>query len=580
MPYKLKSEAPENWQKIKDVELTLGQVNHIALIYDALVKDNHSKESASRIAVSQFQRLYKKEDGEWVQLEMEPMGTTLIFNGDFDNAEKIEMGVYQKEILRTGDYAHPQIPTRRFVVTKDRIKKWIANFKAKIVDFVPVPITDKTGHKTSSDPGMNKGEVTEVFSRDNADGSTSFMGKVNIDEDTSKLVDNKKLRGVSASISPNYLDKFGKNVGDVFTHLLLTNTPYMTGTAPFKPILNSKEEIIGSTINLSRECAVDMSAVTYQQYPIAEGMWDSWEARERIKKWASSDKSGDSNKVDFSKYMQGFAYVNLDNKENFSSYRLVHHDIDNGNMKTYIGGIIAVSNDMARGSLSYLIRNGIPLNDIIEVQEHINKHREEFDLLPLQFDGSEKELESVKMEMEKYGAGNPENAGNKNDSEVNEMKEKELEVQLNKANQEKADLEKKTADLEARETQLNKDKADLEAKNKILTDVQLEANKKDDEALVERLLGDGKITEAHKKGILVLMENGRNTAIEMEIEDGKKETKSSRDILVSFLNDLPKAIDYSVAGVKADGKPESADANLEAEGVKAGQKVRGEVEKK
>lgn len=586
MPYTKKTDAPANWQVIDGKKLTLEQINHLSSIYDALLEDGRTKESASKIAVAQFKRLYKKTETGWTRLEVEKTnGVEINFSGQICDLEKIEMGVYKKEILRTGNYAHPQYPNAPFDVTVERIKKWITNFKNKIVDFVPVPISGEKGHRNADDPKLNKGEVLDVWQEGNMEGGISFFGKIKIDDETSVLIDQGKLRGVSASISPNYLDKFGKNVGEVFTHLLLTNIPYITGTAPFQPIMNSTNEIIGSMINLNREGKPDMelTAVPFKKYPlITEGAWSGSEAELRIRKKYSSDESGDKDTVDFDKYKEGFAWYNSEDRENFGSYKLPHHDIEEGQLKTHRGGVIGASNALAgaRGGVN------IPAGDLSAVRSHINKHRQEFDLEPLEFEGSQDEIDMVKKELSDYkeGTGNPDPdiKNKKKTAEVIEMdKVKELEIQLEKERTEKADLAKQKTDLEREKGDLEKKNQDIETERERLNDLNLESQRKEDTAQVEIWLEEGKITEAHKPVIEALLESGRTIEIEMEVA-GKKEKKDSRALIAEFVSSLPKAIDYEVVGKGADGKPgEGDDKKLEEAGERAGKKAKGEdVDKK
>ena len=57
--------------------------------------------------------------------------------------------------------------------------------------------------------------------------------------------------------------------------------------------------------------------------------WDGSAARDRLAKWASSDGSGDKDKMDWAKYRRGFAWYDSDNAESFGSYKFPHHDIKN-----------------------------------------------------------------------------------------------------------------------------------------------------------------------------------------------------------------------------------------------------------
>lgn len=50
-------------------------------------------------------------------------------------------------------------------------------------------------------------------------------------------------------------------------------------------------------------------AVPFVAAPVVDKAWDAAGARKRLKAWASSDGSGDKDKIDWAKYAKGFAYV-------------------------------------------------------------------------------------------------------------------------------------------------------------------------------------------------------------------------------------------------------------------------------
>jgi len=586
--------------EIEGKELDLKQVEYLDTIYNILREQGKEQETAHKIAVKQFKSLYRQTESGWevdnshdIEEKLE-----LVFDPSESDFEKIDLGIYKKEILRTGNYAHPQYPEKRFVVTKDRIKSWIENFKKKLLDIVQVPKTNEYGHDAVERPENNTGEVVDVWDEKNEDGSYSLWGKLKVDKATSKLIDEKKLVGVSASIRKFRDNKSGKVIGEILHHVLLTNDPYMTGTSPFIPVVNNNNEIVESVVSLSRvdnqdkftcqcvdcghtiqtqehctnlkcsECGGQMrraerpgsgkpeehqnefTAVPYKAYKPEEAeAWDATAAVNRIRKWASSDGSGEKDTIDWNKYKEGFAWYDGNDKENFGSYKLPHHDVSGGNLITNRAGVIAAGAALAgaRGGVD------IPSGDRSAVESHINKHRNQFDLEPLSFSLSESEIEQVNKELEEN------NLGGKEDME----KIKELEAKLEAERKEKEKQEKRMADLEKRNKELEAEREEQE--------------RKEDEAFVEGLLEAGKITEAMKDKVLIMLGKGRTESVELE---GNNEVHNVRDLFVEFMNELPKAIDYGVKGKEQKGKPEEEDASLESDGVKAGKKVKGVVEDK
>ncbi|WP_347243767.1 hypothetical protein [Thermogutta sp.] len=118
-------------------------------------------------------------------------------------------------------------------------------------------------------------------------------------------------------------------------------------------------------------------AVPYEDTPLMdrdEG-WDADAAVQRLRKWASSDGSGDPEKIDWAKYRRGFGWYDSDNPEIFGSYKLPHHDIVEGRLKVNFRGVAAAIAALHGG------RGGvdIPKADIPEVESHLDKHRRQFE---------------------------------------------------------------------------------------------------------------------------------------------------------------------------------------------------------
>jgi signal peptide peptidase SppA len=109
--------------------------------------------------------------------------------------------------------------------------------------------------------------------------------------------------------------------------------------------------------------------------------WDGGAARDRLAKWASSDGSGDKDKMDWAKYRRGFGWYDAENAENFGSYKLPHHDIEGAKFVVVWGGV--------RAAMSALLgsRGGadIPAGDRKAVYNHLAKHYKEFDKEPPDF---------------------------------------------------------------------------------------------------------------------------------------------------------------------------------------------------
>jgi len=111
-------------------------------------------------------------------------------------------------------------------------------------------------------------------------------------------------------------------------------------------------------------------AVAFKKTPADDkDTWDGDAARGRLAKWASSDSSGDKDNINWSKYAQGFAWVDPENKDNFSGYKLPHHDVKDGKLVSVWGGVRAAMTALlgGRGGTS------IPEADRRAVYNHLKK---------------------------------------------------------------------------------------------------------------------------------------------------------------------------------------------------------------
>jgi phage head maturation protease len=97
--------------------------------------------------------------------------------------------------------------------------------------------------------------------------------------------------------------------------------------------------------------------------------WDGAKARAALAKWASSDGSGDKDKMNWAKFSKGFAWFDSDKLENFTAYKLGHH-IPKGD------GLVAIWRGMtAAMSVVLEARGGVDVGeDKQKVYNHLAKH--------------------------------------------------------------------------------------------------------------------------------------------------------------------------------------------------------------
>ena len=128
----------------------------------------------------------------------------------------------------------------------------------------------------------------------------------------------------------------------------------------------------GSTSQKGAKAAVSFAPTTAA--PEDTG-WDGAAATGRIAGWASSDGSGDKDKIDWGKYRRGFAWYDGENAEDFGAYKLPHHDISEGSLVVVWNGVEAAMGALlgARGGVD------IPEEDKDAVYSHLSRHYEQFD---------------------------------------------------------------------------------------------------------------------------------------------------------------------------------------------------------
>lgn len=106
--------------------------------------------------------------------------------------------------------------------------------------------------------------------------------------------------------------------------------------------------------------------------------WDKVKAIKQLRKWASTDGSGDKDKIVWRKYRMGFAFYDPENEESFGGYKLPHHYVDGDQLVTVWSGVRAAMAALmgARGGVN------IPDDDVPGVYKHLAHHYRQFDKEP------------------------------------------------------------------------------------------------------------------------------------------------------------------------------------------------------
>ena len=133
----------------------------------------------------------------------------------------------------------------------------------------------------------------------------------------------------------------------------------------------------------------EKAVVPYQDLPLADmdTPWDARKAVRNVAKWASSDGSGDKDKIDWNKYMRAFLWYDKENKENFGAYKLPIADVIDGRLRAVPKGVFAAAAAIqgARGGVK------IPDADKEKIKKVLEKYYEKMDRTPpwKAFDGVE-----------------------------------------------------------------------------------------------------------------------------------------------------------------------------------------------
>lgn len=148
--------------------------------------------------------------------------------------------VFRKQILRYGEWLHPKAPGGKIKIDRELVEKIIANFRAKVLDHVPVPITHDDKDAVSS-----IGEIIDL----EADEQGLWGIHHITDKDAVSKIDKKTWRGSSATLNLDWLDReSGERIGPVLMNNVITNLPVITKLAPFEAVALGEAAAADATV--------------------------------------------------------------------------------------------------------------------------------------------------------------------------------------------------------------------------------------------------------------------------------------------------------------------------------------------
>ena len=120
---------------------------------------------------------------------------------------------------------------------------------------------------------------------------------------------------------------------------------------------------------------IEKKIVTPVKTPMGNATtWDGTKSVLKVRRWASSDGSGNKDKVDFKKYAKAFVYFDEKNSKLFTAYKLPHHSIESGTLVVEWDGVKAAMGSLlgARGGVQ------IPKNERSAAYKHLAIHYKQF----------------------------------------------------------------------------------------------------------------------------------------------------------------------------------------------------------
>lgn len=209
------------------------------------------------------------------------------------------------------------------------------------------------------------GAVTEITKVNNTWVAKGVFARSEAAQEVRRLYDDGFIKTVSIGFIPK--EREG-NLITVWELLELSFVP-----VPSNP--DAVDIMKGIKKNADYKSMLIKTAVSTHEPPIAPEVteWKANEAIQRLKEWASSDESGDLDKVDFKKYATGFAYFDENNAKSFDAYLFPHHDVINGELKTIWHGVAA--------SMAKLLGENTDLDSKFTtgIHKHLAKHYAQFD---------------------------------------------------------------------------------------------------------------------------------------------------------------------------------------------------------
>lgn len=263
------------------------------------------------------------------------------------------------QVAKVGEFRGHTMGPFRF--TTPIFEEIIRNFRGTRNGAVPLDYEHATERMDGSIPMLGApavGYFTDLALRG---GGKELWGKVEwVDQTAVDHVRAGRYRYFSPAVVFDYTHpESGHCIGAALVSGGLTNRPFLDGMAPVTAR--------AVAVHQPPLQPVDREAVDGDGAPAP---WDGDEAEAALRRWASAGGTGAKVDMDWPRYREGFAWYDSDAEDGFGAYKLPHHVVVDGELRTSRRGVeaaIAALNG-ARGGVT------IPAEEREAVYRHLANH--------------------------------------------------------------------------------------------------------------------------------------------------------------------------------------------------------------
>lgn len=532
MPYSSINEVPK---QLKSAGLSLKQANDWARYYDNAKNEN--AKSPAAVAWKIFKQKYQQKGNQWIVRKSyqgedddnKLKGYTLSYIDNLiaTSLEGIdaEGKMYEKELIREGEWAHPQRPHIRLKVTLKRMQQWVNNFKKNLTKvFVP--------KRHSLDPDDNRGWLKDVYIK-KVDGINKLYGKLDItNANMQKHIDNGDIQDVSISVG-DYTDNQGIKHGETLQHVALTVIPHIDGQEGFTPI-NAEGYLCLEEVNSMDKHEVDHEGREISSINAQAPRGSNEQTKETLRKEIVNRRifSVPEEFVIEGTYpeyviVQYFGTGEGKDGEPKSDryFRLPYAKNVDGNYE--FGNKVELVKEfyfVEKVDTDSMLEDGYTLDTPERTEAMIkyfsdDKNREKYSLEDMEI--VDKKIDEA---MKNFKIGKYAEAENQKE-EVKDMDMEKIQLENEQLKQEKADLEAKVAELEQQKSDVEQQIADKDAKLKEYEEEKQADFEKAVDSKIDSFLKAGKITQPDVEEVKGVLLEGGKAADVLEKVLSEKEAK-------------------------------------------------------